>query len=94
MDMIIEWMITKMIMTMKKDDQYEMYRKEDMIRMEILKSLDLNDIQQKQYLMNKLHGMSENIRILKKEKYQSTKVIQELQSTIESMPENMVCIKI
>ena len=73
------------------DGLWGIYKKEDLIRLEILKSLDLNDSTHRGYLMTKFYNMSENIRVLHKEKHDTMKLIKQLESTIQSMPENMVC---
>eukprot|EP01084_Bolivina_argentea_P275792 470436_1 len=74
---------------LEDDDEYLICKKEDYIRQNILKSLNLTENVQKNYLMSKVHMMQENIRVLRKEKEQNTKMLKQLQSMMISMQKNM-----
>merc|ERR1712228_365280 len=75
------------------NEQYLICKKEDFIRMNILKSLDLSDEKQKEYLMNSVHSMNESLRVLRKEKEQNTKMLKQLQTMMHSMQKNMKAMK-
>jgi len=67
--------------------------KEEAVRMELLRSVDVGDWKQRGYLMQTVYAMKENERILRRQNGQNLKMIKQLQSMMHSMQKQMASMK-
>eukprot|EP01084_Bolivina_argentea_P143191 251498_1 len=70
-------------------DEHTICQKEDLIRLDILKSLDLGDKTQKDYVMNCMYSMAENVRVLRRDKQENKDRLNELESVVRWMQNEM-----